>query len=108
MIDSTTPRAGCRGLAARDRHRPATAHRRRGAARSSSCTAWVQKLDLSATPPPPPPPPPPQGAPVASRAVPTVEGAGVELHVVEHGRGPAVLLVHGLAADGEAMALAAE
>jgi len=40
--------------------------------------------------------------------VPTVEGAGVELHVVEHGRGPAVLLVHGLAADGEAMAPAAE
>lgn len=36
--------------------------------------------------------------------VPTVEGAGVELNVTERGRGPAVLLVHGLASDAEAMA----
>jgi pimeloyl-ACP methyl ester carboxylesterase len=40
--------------------------------------------------------------------VPTVEGAGVELHVTERGDGPAVLLVHGLASDGEALAPAAE
>jgi pimeloyl-ACP methyl ester carboxylesterase len=35
---------------------------------------------------------------------PSVEGAGVALNVVERGGGPAVLLVHGLASDAEAMA----
>jgi pimeloyl-ACP methyl ester carboxylesterase len=39
---------------------------------------------------------------------PIVEGAGVELNVVERGSGPPVLLVHGLAADAEAMAPMAE
>jgi pimeloyl-ACP methyl ester carboxylesterase len=34
---------------------------------------------------------------------PSVEGAGVALNVVEHGSGTPVLLVHGLAADAEAM-----
>lgn len=33
---------------------------------------------------------------------PTVEGAGVELSYREHGDGPAVLLIHGLASDAEA------
>ena len=36
--------------------------------------------------------------------MPTVEGAGVPLHYVSHGEGTPVLLVHGLASDGEAMA----
>ncbi len=36
--------------------------------------------------------------------MPTVEGAGVPLHVIERGEGPAVLLVHGMASDAEAMA----
>ena len=36
--------------------------------------------------------------------MPTVEGAGVPLHVEEQGTGPAVLLVHGLASDGLALA----
>jgi pimeloyl-ACP methyl ester carboxylesterase len=36
--------------------------------------------------------------------MPTVEGAGVPLHYVSHGDGAPVLLVHGLASDGEAMA----
>jgi 3-oxoadipate enol-lactonase len=36
--------------------------------------------------------------------MPTVEGAGVPLHVEEQGTGPAVLLVHGLASDALAMA----
>jgi pimeloyl-ACP methyl ester carboxylesterase len=41
--------------------------------------------------------------------MPTVEGAGVALHYCEHGDGPAVLLVHGLAADAAALApMAAE
>jgi pimeloyl-ACP methyl ester carboxylesterase len=35
---------------------------------------------------------------------PSVEGAGVALNVVEHGTGAPVLLIHGLAADAEAMA----
>ncbi|HEX6620172.1 MAG TPA: alpha/beta fold hydrolase [Solirubrobacteraceae bacterium] len=35
---------------------------------------------------------------------PSVEGAGVALNVVEHGAGAPVLLIHGLAADAEAMA----
>jgi pimeloyl-ACP methyl ester carboxylesterase len=35
---------------------------------------------------------------------PSVEGAGVELNVVEGGAGAAVLLIHGLASDAEAMA----
>jgi pimeloyl-ACP methyl ester carboxylesterase len=35
---------------------------------------------------------------------PSVEGAGVALNVVEHGSGAPVLLIHGLAADAEAMA----
>jgi pimeloyl-ACP methyl ester carboxylesterase len=35
---------------------------------------------------------------------PSVEGAGVALNVVERGSGPPVLLIHGLAADAEAMA----
>jgi pimeloyl-ACP methyl ester carboxylesterase len=35
---------------------------------------------------------------------PIVEGAGVELNVVERGSGTPVLLIHGLAADAEAMA----
>jgi pimeloyl-ACP methyl ester carboxylesterase len=39
---------------------------------------------------------------------PIVEGAGVELNVVERGSGAAVLLVHGLAADAEAMAPVAQ
>jgi pimeloyl-ACP methyl ester carboxylesterase len=34
---------------------------------------------------------------------PSVEGAGVALNVVEHGSGAPVLLIHGLAADAEAM-----
>jgi pimeloyl-ACP methyl ester carboxylesterase len=34
---------------------------------------------------------------------PIVEGAGVALNVVEHGSGAAVLLIHGLASDAEAM-----
>jgi pimeloyl-ACP methyl ester carboxylesterase len=34
----------------------------------------------------------------------SVEGAGVALNVVERGAGPPVLLIHGLAADAEAMA----
>jgi pimeloyl-ACP methyl ester carboxylesterase len=37
-----------------------------------------------------------------------VEGAGVELNVVERGSGPAVLLVHGLAADAQTLAPVAE
>jgi len=36
--------------------------------------------------------------------MPTVEGAGVLLHYGERGDGPPVLLVHGLAADAEALA----
>ncbi len=40
--------------------------------------------------------------------MPIVEGAGIELHVTERGDGPGVLLVHGLASDGEAMAPVAE
>jgi pimeloyl-ACP methyl ester carboxylesterase len=36
--------------------------------------------------------------------MPTVEGAGVPLHVEEQGTGPAVLLVHGLASDALALA----
>ena len=36
--------------------------------------------------------------------MPTVEGAGVPLHYVEHGDGPPVLLVHGLASDAAALA----
>jgi pimeloyl-ACP methyl ester carboxylesterase len=40
--------------------------------------------------------------------MPTVEGAGVPLHYVERGDGPPVLLIHGLASDGEAMAPVAE
>jgi pimeloyl-ACP methyl ester carboxylesterase len=39
---------------------------------------------------------------------PIVEGAGVELNVVERGSGAPVLLVHGLAADAETMAPVAE
>jgi pimeloyl-ACP methyl ester carboxylesterase len=35
---------------------------------------------------------------------PSVEGAGVALNVVERGSGPAVLLVHGIASDAEALA----
>jgi pimeloyl-ACP methyl ester carboxylesterase len=35
--------------------------------------------------------------------MPTVEGAGVPLHYTERGDGPAVLLVHGLAADAQAL-----
>jgi pimeloyl-ACP methyl ester carboxylesterase len=35
---------------------------------------------------------------------PSVEGAGVALNVVERGSGPAVLLVHGMASDAEALA----
>jgi pimeloyl-ACP methyl ester carboxylesterase len=35
---------------------------------------------------------------------PIVEGAGVALNVVEHGSGPSVLLVHGLASDAQALA----
>jgi pimeloyl-ACP methyl ester carboxylesterase len=38
----------------------------------------------------------------------TVEGAGVPLAYVERGTGPAVLLVHGLASDAEALAPVAE
>jgi 3-oxoadipate enol-lactonase len=40
--------------------------------------------------------------------MPTVEGAGVPLHYAVRGDGPPVLLVHGLAADGAAMAPVAE
>jgi pimeloyl-ACP methyl ester carboxylesterase len=40
--------------------------------------------------------------------MPTVEGAGVPLHYAERGDGPPVLLVHGLASDGAAMAPVAE
>jgi 3-oxoadipate enol-lactonase len=40
--------------------------------------------------------------------MPTVEGAGVPLHVEERGSGPAVLLVHGLASDARALAPVAE
>ncbi|HEX7301132.1 MAG TPA: alpha/beta hydrolase [Solirubrobacteraceae bacterium] len=39
---------------------------------------------------------------------PSVEGAGVTLNVVERGAGPVVLLVHGIAADAEALAPVAE
>jgi pimeloyl-ACP methyl ester carboxylesterase len=39
---------------------------------------------------------------------PSVEGAGVELNVVERGCGPAVLLVHGLASDAQGLARVAE
>jgi pimeloyl-ACP methyl ester carboxylesterase len=38
----------------------------------------------------------------------SVEGAGVALNVVERGAGPAVLLIHGLAADAQALAPIAE
>jgi pimeloyl-ACP methyl ester carboxylesterase len=41
-------------------------------------------------------------------AMPTVEGAGVPLHYTERGEGTPVLLVHGLASDGEAMVPVAE
>jgi pimeloyl-ACP methyl ester carboxylesterase len=40
--------------------------------------------------------------------MPTVEGAGVPLHYAERGDGPPVLLVHGLASDGAALAPVAE
>jgi len=40
--------------------------------------------------------------------MPTVEGAGVPLAVVERGAGPPVLLVHGIASDAQAMAPIAE
>ena len=40
--------------------------------------------------------------------MPTVEGAGVPLHYAVRGDGPPVLLVHGLASDGTAMAPVAE
>jgi pimeloyl-ACP methyl ester carboxylesterase len=36
--------------------------------------------------------------------MPTVEGAGVELHYVERGAGPPLLLVHGIASDATALA----
>ncbi|HEX4364561.1 MAG TPA: alpha/beta hydrolase [Solirubrobacteraceae bacterium] len=36
--------------------------------------------------------------------MPFVEGAGVALHVAERGDGPAVLIVHGMASDGAALA----
>jgi pimeloyl-ACP methyl ester carboxylesterase len=39
---------------------------------------------------------------------PSVEGAGVALNVVERGSGPAVLLVHGIAADAQALEPVAE
>jgi pimeloyl-ACP methyl ester carboxylesterase len=39
---------------------------------------------------------------------PSVEGAGVALNVVERGSGPSVLLIHGLAADAQALAPVAE
>jgi pimeloyl-ACP methyl ester carboxylesterase len=39
---------------------------------------------------------------------PSVEGAGVALHVVERGEGPPVLLIHGLASDARALAPLAE
>jgi 3-oxoadipate enol-lactonase len=39
---------------------------------------------------------------------PIVEGAGVELSVVERGSGTPVLLIHGLASDAAAMAPVAE
>ncbi|MGZ6674042.1 MAG: alpha/beta fold hydrolase [Solirubrobacteraceae bacterium] len=39
---------------------------------------------------------------------PSVEGAGVALNVVEHGAGAPVLLIHGLAADAQAMAPVAQ
>jgi pimeloyl-ACP methyl ester carboxylesterase len=39
---------------------------------------------------------------------PSVEGAGVALSVVERGSGPAVLLVHGMASDAQALAPLAE
>jgi pimeloyl-ACP methyl ester carboxylesterase len=39
---------------------------------------------------------------------PSVEGAGVALNVVERGSGPTVLLIHGLAADAQALAPLAE
>ena len=39
---------------------------------------------------------------------PSVEGAGVALNVVERGAGAPVLLIHGLAADAEAMAPVAQ
>jgi pimeloyl-ACP methyl ester carboxylesterase len=38
----------------------------------------------------------------------SVEGAGVALNVVERGAGPVVLLIHGLAADAQALAPTAE
>jgi pimeloyl-ACP methyl ester carboxylesterase len=38
----------------------------------------------------------------------SVEGAGVALSVDEHGSGPAVLLIHGLASDAQALAPIAE
>src|SRR5919108_4592867 len=40
--------------------------------------------------------------------MPTVEGAGVPLHYTERGDGPAVLLVHGLASDAQALQPVAE
>jgi len=40
--------------------------------------------------------------------MPTVEGAGVPLHYTERGDGPAVLLVHGLASDAQALEPVAE
>jgi pimeloyl-ACP methyl ester carboxylesterase len=39
---------------------------------------------------------------------PSVEGAGVALNVVERGAGPAVLLVHGIASDAQALGPVAE
>jgi pimeloyl-ACP methyl ester carboxylesterase len=39
---------------------------------------------------------------------PSVEGAGVALNVVERGAGPAVLLVHGIASDAQALAPVAD
>ena len=39
---------------------------------------------------------------------PSVEGAGVALNVVERGSGPAVLLVHGIASDAQALEPVAE
>jgi pimeloyl-ACP methyl ester carboxylesterase len=39
---------------------------------------------------------------------PSVEGAGVALNVVERGSGPAVLLVHGIASDAQALGPVAE
>jgi pimeloyl-ACP methyl ester carboxylesterase len=39
---------------------------------------------------------------------PSVEGAGVALNVIERGSGPAVLLVHGIASDAQALGPVAE